>query len=81
MAEIHVIENVNDRIDTGVIQFKGKGMVDWPGVFIRGDHAAYLVTCLKSMVDLVDESKLQMVDAIAINSVNQLIELLESSRV
>lgn len=35
------------RVETGPIQFGD----DWPGVFIRGDNAAYYAFTLKSMIE------------------------------
>jgi len=33
---------VSERVETGAIQFGD----DWPGLFLRGDHAAYLSACI-----------------------------------
>jgi hypothetical protein len=41
----HIItENDSVRVETGPVQFND----DWPGVFIRGDNAAYYATMLES---------------------------------
>ncbi len=41
----HIItENDSVRVETGPVQFND----DWPGVFIRGDNAAYYAMMLES---------------------------------
>ena len=35
------------RIETGAVQFGD----DWPGVFLRGDNAAYYATALRSVLE------------------------------
>lgn len=62
------------RVETGAIQFGD----DWPGIFIRGDHAAYYAMCLNTIMDEHSEASS---DAIARLHVGGLIELLESSRI
>jgi hypothetical protein len=46
-VEIRKLPAVEDRIETGTIQF-GE---DWPGVFIRGDNAAYYAFCLETLLN------------------------------
>jgi len=41
------------RIETGSVQFGD----DWPGVFIRGDNAAYYAMILKQFLDNPDMRK------------------------
>lgn len=40
---------VNGRVETGLIQFND----DWPGVFIRGDHALAYAADLRSIESLI----------------------------
>jgi hypothetical protein len=35
------------RVETGGLQING----DWPGLFIRGDDAAYLLTCIDNLME------------------------------
>lgn len=44
MPEIRRVPSVKDRVETGPLEFDG----DWPGVFIRGDNAAYYAMILHS---------------------------------
>ena len=72
MADIQKIYYVNEpnRVETGPVQFND----DWPGVFIRGDNAAYLAYCLESYIngtkDFITESQVRI-----------LVDLLKSCRV
>lgn len=43
----------NKRAETGAMQFGG----DWPGVFIRGDNAAYYGMLLKQFLENPEEIK------------------------
>lgn len=51
MADIRNLPEVEQRVETGPVQFGD----DWPGVFIRGDDAAWYVGVLtraaKSITD------------------------------
>jgi len=40
------------RIETGAVQFGS----DWPGLFIRGDGAAYLAMCINTVDRALKES-------------------------
>ena len=63
----------NSRVETGVIQFGD----DWPGVFIRGDHAghyAFLLEVILEQPQMADEQITRM-------SLSKLCELLKSSNV
>lgn len=42
--DIRELQDVNDRVETGPIQFGG----DWPGTFIRGDRSIYYASCLEN---------------------------------
>lgn len=59
------------RPETGLMQFGD----DWPGIFIRGDNAAYFAMCLQTHLERPGE------DAFAEAEVRCLIDLLASSRV
>ena len=59
------------RAETGVMEFEG----DWPGVFIRGDNAAYYAMALRSVLGMVKSDT----DPIATINVQGLVRLLESS--
>ena len=69
--------NTKERVESGPIQFNQ----DWPGLFIRGDNAFYLSVCLKSLIDLIDENRMQVVDQIPLNLVRGFIKTIESCRV
>lgn len=47
------IKSKDDRVETGVIQFGD----DCPGVFLRGDHAAYYVLMLKDVLAKLNNEK------------------------
>lgn len=52
----HVPALPSGRPETGVMQFGD----DWPGVFIRGDHAFYFAISLKQVIEqLPDDAWLQ----------------------
>lgn len=57
------------RVETGVVQFGD----DWPGVFIRGDNAAYYSMALDSLLS-------GSVDPMTIGILSGLNELLKSSK-
>ncbi|PHS64380.1 MAG: hypothetical protein COB09_08375 [Thalassobium sp.] len=59
-----------NRVETGAIQFGG----DWPGVFIRGDNAAYYSMALDSLLS-------GNVDPMTLGILSGLNELLKSSHV
>lgn len=60
------------RIETGVLAIND----DWPGVFIRGDDAAYYAACTRHLLDLAPLS-----DPFVRSALSSLADLLESSRV
>lgn len=63
---------LTERVETGPVQFND----DWPGIFIRGDNAAYYAFMLESfMLDHNGEK------AIATGVVNSLLRLLRECRV
>lgn len=61
---------IETRLETGPVQFND----DWPGVFIRGDRAAYYAMMLES-------SRMGSRDFITDAQITDLIELLKSCRV
>jgi hypothetical protein len=70
MTKIRHLPPVDDRVETGPVQFGD----DWPGVFIRGDNAAMYAFSLQSLLDGHD-------DPIAAAVVEGLVQTLTSSRV
>lgn len=54
MSEIQVLPATDQRVETGAVQFGD----DWPGVFIRGDSAAFFAMNLRSLLDEKDKSGL-----------------------
>lgn len=40
-----------NRPETGVMQFGN----DWPGIFIRGDHASYYAHCIDNIHDPISK--------------------------
>jgi hypothetical protein len=67
MSEIRKVP----RAETGVMEFEG----DWPGVFIRGDNAAYYAMALRSVLGMIATNT----DPISTINIQGLVELLESS--
>ena len=43
---------MNPRAETGPMEFTD----DWPGVFIRGDNAAYFAMCLSNILEFVENN-------------------------
>lgn len=43
---VRALPGVTERVETGAVQFGD----DWPGVFIRGDHAGYWALMLRSLL-------------------------------
>ena len=44
------------RVESGAVAFAyNTGYVDWPGLFIRGDQAAYLATCIDHVLPLLKD--------------------------
>lgn len=58
------------RVETGVVQFDN----DWPGVFIRGDNAAYYSMALDRLLS-------GEIDPVSLGVLSGLNELLKSSNV
>lgn len=67
---IRKLPAVDDRVETGPVQFGD----DWPGVFIRGDNAAYFAMALK-------EVRSKDLDWVTKGAIESMIALLEGSRV
>lgn len=63
---------LDSRVETGPVQFND----DWPGIFIRGDNAAYYAFMLESYL-LNGGSN----DAFATSTMNSLLRLLRECRV
>lgn len=48
--------DTDERIETGAVQFNIKGgYEDWPGLFIRGDNAAYLALQLNQAIEMLEQ--------------------------
>ena len=47
MNEIRQLPAQSDRVETGTVQFGD----DWPGIFIRGDQAAYLAMQIRDVIE------------------------------
>jgi hypothetical protein len=43
----------NERVETGALQINE----DWPGLFIRGDNAAYLAQSIDALLDNISEDE------------------------
>ena len=46
MADIRKLADPGERVETGPVQFGD----DWPGIFIRGDHAFWLCGCMDALL-------------------------------
>lgn len=66
-----------DRVQTGIMQFGD----DFPGVFIRGDHAAYYTLVIKDLLaKFKNEKSLAAFDPVTLAvHVNNLIDILSCS--
>ena len=64
-----------ERVETGPVQFND----DWPGVFIRGDNAAWFALCLEQYMKSVEiGEKPSITDDIALD---ELLRLLQGSHI
>lgn len=51
MSDIKKLDGIEERMETGVVQFGD----DWPGLFIRGDNCiGYAAILEESIVDMKD---------------------------
>lgn len=66
-----------ERVETGPVQFND----DWPGVFIRGDNAAYLAICLDSALRELSSQDTSFESAFHLNALQHLLELLKGSNI
>lgn len=55
MKQVITSPDVKDRIETGALQINN----DWPGLFIRGDDALYLATCIDGLLEVLSEEDKQ----------------------
>lgn len=67
-SSIRQVPHVAPRVETGPLAFGD----DWPGIFIRGDHAAHYAFVLRLLLDTGE------CDPISHVSVRQLLSDLES---
>ena len=63
----------SDRVETGSLQFNE----DWPGVFIRGDNAAFYSMQLKQALNHI-HGQTQSIDFITTSALKSLVDLLDS---
>ena len=56
MDKIRKFPNQDERVETGAIQF-GK---DWPGLFIRGDNAAWYRLNLMSILEKAKNGEIKL---------------------
>jgi len=67
--EIKKFEQQKERIETGPVQFGN----DWPGIFIRGDHAGYLAFTLSKQLEKEDFMKNNVIERIQIECLRDLL--------
>lgn len=67
--------DLDPRAESGPIQFGS----DWPGVFVRGDHAFYYAACLEHVLGQLE--KKDIVDAVSVAALEGLVGLLKSSNI
>lgn len=53
MSDIRKLPKQEPRVETGPVQFGN----DWPGVFIRGDNAAYYAMTLEGLLDELQQKQ------------------------
>jgi hypothetical protein len=47
-----------ERVETGAVQYTyGDGYEDWPGTFIRGDHAMYYRMVLERVLECLEKGE------------------------
>ena len=63
----------SNRVETGALQFNE----DWPGVFIRGDNAAFYAMQLRHLIRYVEQNA-DHIDFYALNTAKNLVDLLNS---
>lgn len=63
----------SNRVETGALQFND----DWPGIFVRGDNAAFYAMQLRHVIRYVEQSA-DHIDFYALNSAKNLVDLLSS---
>lgn len=73
MSQILKLPWMAERVETGPIQFGN----DWPGTFIRGDHAAHYAMYLQQLLD----GRMSQADVIGTAVLRGLLSDLQSSRV
>ena len=73
MSDIRVLPEQANRVETGPVQFGS----DWPGLFIRGDDAAYLWAVLSEVLRAAGDD-LGPIEKVAAES---FLETLKSCRV
>lgn len=47
IPKVKEIQYTGERVESGPVQFGD----DWPGIFLRGDHALYIAFSLKTILD------------------------------
>ena len=69
-----MLASVGKRVETGSVQF-GE---DWPGVFIRGDHAFHYAMHLETVLSRATENEAMGMDVMTVQG---LLELLKGCQV
>lgn len=62
-----------NRVETGALQFNE----DWPGVFIRGDNAAFYAMQLRHLIRYVEQNA-DHIDFWTLDTAKSLVDLLNS---
>lgn len=62
-----------NRVETGALQFNE----DWPGIYIRGDNAAFYAMQLRHLIRYVEKNA-DHIDFYALNTAKSLVDLLSS---
>lgn len=62
-----------ERVETGALQFND----DWPGIYLRGDNAAFYAMQLRHLIWYVEKNA-DHIDFYALNTAKNLVDLLSS---
>lgn len=60
--EIRYLPTQEQRVETGPVQFGD----DWPGVFIRGDHAGYYSFQINELIDALERDDYETAKTVAV---------------
>ena len=76
MSEKRILPEADPRVETGTVQF-GQ---DWPGLFIRGDHASHYAKCLDRILSRL-EGPIEGMDVFMVGGLQALLNALRDTRV